>query len=210
METNTAEKVLMTPAKVLTQVFSPFYAPVWAVLWLLFFSSYRHIPIQPRLFILLVVLIFTVVVPKVMLFFLRRELRMSRWQFDMRSNRHIQYIIAFICSLTCVVFLMRRWNAFPFLSGVIVSAIVAEVVCLTINMWWKISVHMVGIGGLAGLVGAFSNRFMFDPVVPTCVIIMLGGLVGSSQMLLRQHGLLQLLAGFFVGFICARGTFVFW
>ncbi len=210
METNTAEKVLMTPAKVLTQVFSPFYAPIWAVLWLLFFSSYRHIPIQPRLFILLVVLIFTVVVPKVMLFFLRRELRMSRWQFDMRSNRHIQYIIAFICSLTCVVFLMRRWNAFPFLSGVIVSAIVAEVVCLTINMWWKISVHMVGIGGLAGLVGAFSNRFMFDPVVPTCVIIMLGGLVGSSQMLLRQHGLLQLLAGFFVGFICARGTFVFW
>ena len=210
METNTIGREFIAPAKTFTQIFSPLYAPMWAILWLLVFSNYRHIPLKPKLFILLVVLVFTVIVPKVMIFLLRRELNLSRWQFDMRSNRHLQYGIAFVCSLTCMIFLMHRWSAFPFLSGVIVSALVAEIVCLVINMWWKISVHMVGIGGLAGLVVAFSNRFVFDPVLPTCVIILLGGLMGTSQMILRQHTLLQLLVGFIVGLLCARCTFMFW
>jgi hypothetical protein len=210
METNTVGREFIVPAKIFTQIFSPFYAPVWAILWLLVFSNYRHIPLRPKIFILLVVVVFTVIVPKVMIFLLRRKLNLSRWQFDMRSNRHLQYAIAFLCSLTCVLFLMRRWNAFPFLSGVVVSALVAEVVCLVINIWWKISVHMVGIGGLAGLVTAFSHRFVFDPVLPICVFILLGGLMGTSQMLLRQHTLLQLIVGFFVGMLCARLTFLFW
>ena len=210
MESNTLGREFITPAKRFTQIFSPFYAPAWAILWLLVFSNYRHIPIKPKIFIFVVVLVFTVVVPKVMIYLLRRQLNLSRWQFDMRSNRHMQYVIAFICSLTCVFFLMRRWSAFPFFSGVIVSAIVAEAVCLLINAWWKISVHMVGIGGLAGLVGAFSTRFVFDPVLPICVIILLGGLMGTAQMMLRQHTLMQLLVGFFVGILCARVTFMFW
>ena len=203
------ETKLMKPARIFTQIFSPFYAPIWALLWLLFFSTYRFIPLKARLVILLIVVIFTVVIPKATLYLFRKGLNLSRWQFDMRSNRHIQYVITFISTLTCVI-LLRRWTVFDFLYGVLIAALVAEVVCLIVNVWWKISVHMVSIGGLAGLVGAFSSRFGFDPVWPVCTIIMLGGLMGSSQMLLRQHDLIQVVVGFFVGILCARLTFMLW
>ena len=60
METNTVGREFIVPAKIFTQIFSPFYAPVWAILWLLVFSNYRHIPLRPKMFILLVVVVFTV------------------------------------------------------------------------------------------------------------------------------------------------------
>ncbi len=203
------ETRLIKPARLLTQVFSPFYAPVWALLWLLFFSTYRFIALEARLSILFMVIIFTVVIPKMTLFVLRTGLNMSRWQFDMRVNRHIQYAVTFISSLACII-VLRRWTSFDFLYGVLIAALVAEIVCLIINMWWKISVHMVGVGGLVGLVGAFSARFGFDPVWPTCMILLLAGFLGSAQMFLRQHNLVQIIVGFIVGVLCARITFMLW
>lgn len=206
--TASLETKLMKSARIFTIVFSPFYAPLWAVLWLLFFSTMRQFAIQYRLILLAVMVVFTIAVPRLTIYLFRKSGNISRWQFDARYNRHIQYAISLISYVACYLLLLRM-DVFGFVGCVVLASIVAQIICSIINVWWKISVHMVGVGGWVGFISAFSFRFGFDPVLPECVVIIIAGILGSSQMLLRQHNLVQIIAGFFIGMLCARLTFMF-
>jgi membrane-associated phospholipid phosphatase len=90
-----------------------------------------------------------------------------------------------------------------FMGRILVAALMVQVICAVINIWWKISTHTAAIGGLAGGLVAFAHIFSFNPLWWLCLIIFLAGLLGSSRMFLRQHSLPQVVTGFFVGFMTA-------
>ena len=78
--------------------------------------------------------------------------------------------------------------------------------CAMTNVWWKVSTHSAAIGGVAGGLLSFSLIFNFNPVWWLCLVILLGGMVGTSRMILRQHTLPQVVVGFFVGLLCSAVT----
>ena len=88
--------------------------------------------------------------------------------------------------------------------GTIVSAaLFIQIACALINVWWKISTHTAAIGGVAGALFVFGEFFAFNPVWWLSLVFVLAGLLGTSRMILRQHSLLQVVAGFIVGLICS-------
>jgi membrane-associated phospholipid phosphatase len=89
------------------------------------------------------------------------------------------------------------------MGTIVAAAMSIQVVCALINVWWKISTHTAAIGGVAGALFVFGELFGFNPVWWLCVVMILAGLLGSSRMILRQHSLLQVVAGFWVGVVCA-------
>ena len=88
-----------------------------------------------------------------------------------------------------------------FMSSIVVAALAIQVVCSIINHFWKISVHTAAIGGVGGALLAFSMLFMFNPVWWLCLVLFVAGLVGTSRMILRQHTLGQVVAGFLLGML---------
>ena len=72
-----------------------------------------------------------------------------------------------------------------------------------INVWWKISTHTAAIGGVAGGLVVYSIAFSFNPIWWLAFVILLAGMVGTARMILRQHTLAQVVAGFLVGVVCA-------
>jgi membrane-associated phospholipid phosphatase len=70
-------------------------------------------------------------------------------------------------------------------------------------VWWKISTHTAAIGGVAGALFVFAEFFGFNPVWWLSLTFILAGILGTSRMILRQHSLAQVIAGFFVGVVCA-------
>jgi membrane-associated phospholipid phosphatase len=56
---------------------------------------------------------------------------------------------------------------------------------------------------VAGALFVFGEFFGFNPVWWLCVVFFLAGLLGTSRMILRQHSLLQVVAGFVVGLVCS-------
>ena len=56
---------------------------------------------------------------------------------------------------------------------------------------------------MAGALQAFAIIFGFNPLGWLCVVIILGGMVGSSRMILRQHSLRQVCYGFLLGLVVA-------
>ena len=94
------------------------------------------------------------------------------------------------------------------MSNILVAALVIQIVCAIINVWWKISTHTAAIGGFAGALLAFSILFAFNPLWWFCAILIIAGMVGSSRMILRQHSLSQVVAGFLVGAVAGFGMII--
>ena len=90
-----------------------------------------------------------------------------------------------------------------FMASILIVALMIQIFCSIINVWWKISTHTAAIGGLAGGISAFSVVFGFNPVFWLCVVIIVAGMLGTSRMILRQHSLSQVVVGFLVG--CVTG-----
>ena len=79
------------------------------------------------------------------------------------------------------------------------SLIIAS--CLIITYWWKISIHMIGIGGLIGFIIAFSIR-MFTDVLPYLFLsILVASLLASARMQTKSHNPIQVYSGFTLGFL---------
>lgn len=196
------EKRLMQIARALSIVFSPFYTPMWILIVLFFCSYLQMLPLQYRLFILFTVFIFTVLIPKLGINIFRMVMQMTHMQISRREHRHMPYLLT-ICSYTVCLTLISRMNVVMFVRGIVMAAFVSQIICIFINAWWKVSTHMVGMGGLVGALLAFSTLFYFNPLWYACGLIILSGAVGTSRMILRQHTLAQVLAGFAIGFVCA-------
>ena len=193
---------LINSARIYCMVFSPFYAPIWAFIWLFLFSYLRLSPLFYKIFILVTVLMFTIVIPRITINIFRRINKWTHWQLSHREHRYTPYVITIASYIACVL-LFANMNAAQFMLGILVATLVAGILCGILNIWWKISTHVAAMGGLTGTVLAFSHLFYFNPIPMLCVMIFLSGLMGTSRMILRQHSLSQVLGGFFVGLICA-------
>ena len=195
-------KQLIRIAKMLSTIFMPLYAPIWVIVSLFVFTYLSLLPWGYKIFILCIVYIFTIGIPVMGISVVRMFKKWTHLELSHREHRHMPYVVTLLSYGACLV-LMTKINTAMFFRGVVMAALISQIICVTINSWWKISTHMVGMGGLVGALNAFSILFMYNPVVPISLLILLSGALGTSRMLLRQHSLAQVLAGFAVGYGCA-------
>lgn len=193
---------LILASKLLSNLFSPFYAPLWAFIWMFTFSYLKMLPIQAKLFVLVLVWVTTVFVPRMGINTFRVVMKWSHWQLSHREHRHLPYVLTVLGYSACLT-IMTKLNVPMFIRGIVLSALVSQIICVVVNAWWKVSTHMVGMGGLVGALIAFSMLFFFNPVFLLCVLLILSGMLGTARIILRQHTLAQVFVGFLIGFVCA-------
>jgi membrane-associated phospholipid phosphatase len=95
------------------------------------------------------------------------------------------------------------------MSCIVIAGLMVQILCALVNVWWKISTHMAAIGGVAGALMAFAELFSFNPVWWLSLLFILSGILGSSRLILRQHTLLQVVVGFFLGVFCGMISILF-
>lgn len=195
-------KLLIRIAKVMSTLFMPLYAPMWVFIGLFLFTYLRLLPWGYKIFIISIVYVFTVFMPTVGITLFRLFKKWTHLELSHREHRHMPYVVALLSYTACLV-IMTRINAAMFFRGVVMAALVSQIICVIINVWWKVSTHMVGIGGLVGALNAFSILFFYNPVWPFCALLLLSGVLGTSRIILRQHSLAQVLTGFGIGYVCA-------
>lgn len=179
-------------------VFTPFYLPLAGLLALFIFSYMSLMPLFYKTLVLLTVYLFTILLPTLLIHAYRNYQGWSRWQLGKRESRMVPYIIAILCYTLCY-FVMSYFHTPQFMANILVAALLIQVVCAVVNVWWKISTHTAAIGGFEGALVAFSILLAFNPLWWFCVILVFAGAVGTSRMILRQHSLSQVVTGFLSG-----------
>ena len=202
------QKQIILTARLLSMLFTPFYLPIVGITLLFLFSYLNMFPWSYKIQVLLMVYLFTIMLPTLLIHVYRRYQGWNLIELGHREKRMIPYVLSIISYFTCV-YVMERLHMPHFMGSVIVAALAVQIVCALINVWWKISTHTAAIGGVAGALFAFSYYLGFNPVWWLSLVIIVAGMVGSSRMILRQHSLSQVVGGFAVGFICAALAILF-
>lgn len=202
------EKQIILTARLLSMLFTPFYLPIVGITLLFLFSYLNMFPWSYKIQVLLMVYVFTIMLPTLLIHVYRRYQGWNLIELGHREKRMIPYVLSIISYFTCV-YVMERLHMPHFMGSIIVAALAVQIVCALINVWWKISTHTAAIGGVAGSLFAFSYYLGFNPVWWLCLVIIVAGMVGSSRIILRQHSLSQVVGGFAVGFICAALAILF-
>ena len=197
-----ADKTLIRTAKVISAVFTPFSIPFLAFLVLFIFSYLRIMPLQYKLIVLGVVYCFTILMPTLTIFIFRKINGFSPEELVERKRRYIPFILTITSYVFCLL-MMHRLNIPWYMTGIILSALVVMIICVIVNLKWKLSEHMAGAGAVIGGLVAISALFSYNPVWWLCLFILVAGVLGTARIILRHHTLGEVMGGFAVGLICS-------
>ena len=197
-----ADRSLIRTARVISAIFTPFSIPFLAFLILFLFSYLRIMPIQYKLIVLGVVYCFTILMPTLTIFLFRKINGFSPEDLGERKRRFMPFLLTITSYVFCVV-MMHRLNIPWYMTGIILAALIMMVICIVVNLKWKLSEHMAGVGAIVGGLVSFSALFGYNPVWWLCLFILIAGVLGTARIILQHHTLGEVLVGFAVGLICS-------
>lgn len=197
-----ADRTLIRTAKVISALFTPFSIPFLAFLFLFIFSYLRIMPLQYKLIVLGVVYCFTILMPTLTIFIFRKINGFSPEDLVERKKRYTPFILTITSYVFCLL-MMHRLNIPWYMTGIILAALVMMIICVIVNLKWKLSEHMAGAGAVVGGLVAFSALFGYNPVWWLCIFILVAGILGTARIILQHHTLGEVMGGFAVGLICS-------
>ena len=190
-------------ARICSTIFHPFIIPVAGIFLSLYFSYMRMLGIGYIVNILLMVVLFTIAIPGLGVLMLYKTRRITSVGLVNREERTLPYIIFFCSYILGAVFLWWT-NLRGVQLGYFVGGLLAIIIDLIVNRWWKISVHMTAMGGFTGLIFAMSylQYIMYTEYTPLLqsIAILGSGALGTSRIILKRHTIGQVCCGFINGF----------
>lgn len=200
-------RLSVNAARLLTMLFTPFYLPLVGMIALFTFSYLNLLPMSYKLFVLALVYLCTILAPTMLIHFYRKYQGWSMLKLVTREGRMVPYVISIMCYFLCF-YLLNYFHCPHFMSAIVVTALILQIICATINVWFKISTHTTAIGGITGSLLAFAELFSFNPLWWFCVVIIIAGLVGTGRMILRQHSLHEVVYGYLIGILVSFVTII--
>ncbi|MCB9360669.1 MAG: hypothetical protein H6587_03450 [Flavobacteriales bacterium] len=190
-------------AKIISYCFQPLIMPTFGLLIFFNSSSYINyaIPKELKDAAIILVAMSTLVVPVIITLLLLNRGYISSLEMPSRKERILPYgfTIAFYIFTICM---LKQASIPPLVVDFMVGALSSVIFAFFINLTWKISAHMTGIGGLLGALVSTTILLEVDLISYIILAIFVSGLVASSRLILKAHTPLQLLAGFFLGITC--------
>ncbi|WP_439181881.1 PAP2 family protein [Carboxylicivirga taeanensis] len=173
-------------------------------------GHFTYLPIDHKRVIYLIIFLSTCALPLslVPLFMLLGVIKSVHMRD--RKERILPTVLTGIFYCLGYFFLSRIPIVPSFIQGFMLATIIAISIALLITLFWKISMHMIGIGGLTGALLALSFRFGIDIWLLFAGAVILAGLLGSARLFLNAHTPGQVHAGFLLGgLVVFAGTLLF-
>ena len=206
----TVNKFIAGMANFLSTILSPLLMPTIGVFLLLWVSVLCLQPAGRRTAFLLVCMAITCILPLIFLSVMRHFKLIKDLHVNDREQRLIPYLFTALCYLAAAYYLyythFPQWSIM-FMLGSMVTIVVMAI----INLKWKISAHMAGIGGVVALINQIHVQGLsaFDLFWLLCISVIVAGLLGTARLILKRHNIWQVLAGVVVGYMCVTLTMKF-
>ena len=94
------------------------------------------------------------------------------------------------------------------LKSEFVGAIIILFIASIVSKFWKISLHMLGIGGVVGVL--FSLNILFGGLFKFAILsILVAGILAMARLAEKAHSESQIYIGFLIGFLIEFGSVLF-
>ena len=187
----------------LTQLISillhPMFMPLLALhLTLLILPSLAFTLSQNLLLIYGILVFSTMILPLVSIFWLMRKGKVSSLEMSNHKERSLPLFKTVIWMSFGYYLLQNLLFYTPILKAELLGAIIIILIAAIVSKFWKISLHLLGIGGVVGVFIALQIMHG-DFLYLLLLFILLSGLLGVARIKQKAHNYAQVYAGFLVG-----------
>jgi hypothetical protein len=146
------------------------------------------------------VFFYTFVLPAYFIYLLKRWGIISSLKLENLRDRRLPYFITALI-YTALGYIIYSKNAMLFPCAYILWSIALVIFFVAIiSLWWQISAHAAGIGGMIGAMAGIIIQFGESSLMGSLLcFILLAGLVISARLELNAHTPKQVAAGFLLG-----------
>ena len=191
---------MMRLAKFISLLGHPLFMPAYAFGLLIYTNPYINVmvPDASKRFTLGILIVFTILLPILTAVVFKLLGLIDSLFMKTAEERRWPFLLTLIWYYMGFNLLTKIYVPQSFLL-LMIGAISAIGIALIITSRWKISIHMLGIGGVIGAIIGISQRFQFDHSTLLIVLILLAGLIGYARLKTHSHNYRQVYAGFILG-----------
>lgn len=187
--------------KAITLIFQPLLMPTFGMIILMNMTFFVGLPPLWRWISIIGTFIFTAVLPAIPILVMLRKGEINDLFISKKEERTMPYLISFLAYVFWSMFMWRTLQFPMFIVAMGIGSAISIIAITVINLKWKISAHLGGVGGLTGAVFGVCYRMAINPLPFLIVILAISALVALARMELKAHTPGQVLAGFVVGFL---------
>ncbi len=182
-------------------IFQPFLMPTYGALLLVNLDAFNSLMLFTKAIIVGGTLLFTGIMPALPILLMLKSGEVNDLFISRREERTIPYLFAFFSYVVYTFFLYKVVHFPMFIVAMGIGVSISILLITLINLKWKISAHLSGIGGLVGGIFGISYRMGYNHLGLLITILAISALVALSRIELKAHTPGQTLAGFLLGFI---------
>jgi hypothetical protein len=191
-------------AKAISFLFHPLLMPTLGLLLIFQSGTYlSYIPFEGKRIIFSFIAIGTLIIPLCFLPFFVYFKLINNVEIDNPTQRVVPLFITCVIYF-CTAYLVRR-IPIPFINSFILASSICVMLNVIIVPWWKISSHLIGLGGLTGLATGIFLRLGADISIWLIVILLISGITGFARLRLKAHTPAQVYTGYIAGFVIVFG-----
>jgi hypothetical protein len=201
IETHSPSVVVRAFARFISYLFHPLFIPIYLIYWLIFLHPTAFVGFSEgqkwqtltiSMVNLLVFPLFSTVLLKALGF-------VSSIQLTTQKDRIIPLIASGIFFFWCYLVFKEQIQYPRMLVVLVFGMFLASSAALLANIYLKVSIHAMGVGGLLGFLiwmAWFGNVMLAGPIM---IALLVSGLVMSARLALQAHRPLEITVGFLLG-----------
>jgi hypothetical protein len=196
-------------AATISVLFHPLLFPTYMLFLFLYIPGFTVFTYSTEIKFYLAVFVFimTFGIPASLAFMLKRFKVIDSLQMNSRQERMIP--LAMMAGVYFITYYsLSKMGSLALFNLFLLGVAITSLAALAVNLYTKISLHMIGMGGVAGsilgllLVYPVNMRWLFY------LVVLLAGVVGYARLTVTNHTLRQVYNGFMMGFVLMLVFFI--
>lgn len=188
-------------ARLASLTFHPMILPTLAIIIVFAIPSYVafSVPAGARRLIIGLVFVNTCIAPFLIILLMKKLGLITEYSLSNRNER-VYPIMVSVFFYMFTYYLFRQANLPSLINFFVMGATILVLIGFVVTFYWKISLHMISIGGFTAYLIAVS--FLLGYSMPMLIVssILMSGVLGSARLKLKAHNPAQVYMGWITGF----------
>ncbi len=189
-------------ANIISHLFHPLLMATYGCL-IVFFGLTDTIyfiftPLKLKFILTLTIFAFTFLLPVLNLLILYKLGYVSSLMIENRKERTFPLLMTALCYFG-LFYMIYDFNIWPAIKLFILGGGLCIFFAAIITLWWQISAHMIGVGGLIGALLAICYFMQMPILIAISACFMIAGCIGFARLKLNAHTPEQVYVGFIFG-----------
>lgn len=196
-------------SRALSWLLHPFVVPLYVLGFMLLTDGFlSRLPASIKSYLAWIVVLYAAIVPMLSIAFMRGLGLLKNFGLHSQRSRLLPLLVGAISYVLCAITLSDVAVA-TIIRKFVLAAACCEVLALIVTPFWKISLHLICMGGVTAVFTLLSVAGAGQHFWALVATILLSGALASARLHLGAHNPSQIAVGYFGGLVVAMLAMIY-